>query len=100
MRYVHAEEPLMKYIAEIITKTRNHPSLYLGASPRASINTLTASKALAAINGRNFVIPEDIRSVLYPILNHRIYLTPEKELEGETEKQIISDVIASVEIPR
>jgi MoxR-like ATPase len=100
VKYVHVEEPLMKYIAEIINKTRNHPSLYLGASPRASINALAASKALAAINGRSFVIPEDIKAVLYPILNHRIYLTPEKELEGGNEKQIISDVIASVEIPR
>ncbi len=100
VKYVHIEDPLMKYIAEIINRTRNHPSLYLGASPRASLNTLTASKALAAISGRNYVIPEDIKSVLYPILNHRIYLTPEKELEGVTEKQIISDVIASVEIPR
>jgi MoxR-like ATPase len=100
IRYVHVEEPLMKYIAEIVGKTRNHPSLYLGASPRASINTLAASKAMAAINGRSYVIPEDIRAVLYPILNHRIYLTPEKELEGENEKQVISDVIASVEIPR
>jgi MoxR-like ATPase len=100
VRLVHVEEPLMKYIAEIIIKTRNHPSLYLGASPRASINTLAASKALAAINGRNYIIPEDIQTVLYPILNHRIYLTPEKELEGESEKQIITDVIASVEIPR
>lgn len=100
IKYVYIEESLIKYIAEIITKTRNHPSLYLGASPRASINTLTASKVIAAINGRNYVIPEDIQTVLYPILNHRIYLTPEKELEGETEKIIISDVVASVEIPR
>jgi len=97
---VHVEEPLMKYIARIINNTRNHPSLYLGASPRASINTLAAAKAMAAINGRSFVIPEDIKAVLYPILNHRIYLTPEKELEGENENQIIADVIASVEIPR
>jgi MoxR-like ATPase len=100
IKYVHVEEPLMKYIARIINNTRNHPSLYLGASPRASINTLAAAKAMAAINGRSFVIPEDIKAVLYPILNHRIYLTPEKELEGENENQIIADVIASVEIPR
>jgi len=100
VKYVHMEQPLMKYIAEIINKTRNHPSLYLGASPRASINALAAAKAIAAMNGRIYVIPEDIKTVLYPILNHRIYLTPEKELEGENEKQIISDVIASVEIPR
>jgi MoxR-like ATPase len=100
VKLVHIEEPLMKYIAQIVNNTRNHPSLYLGASPRASINTMAACKAIAAMNGRSFVIPEDIQSVLYPILNHRIYLTPEKELEGETEQQIISDVIASVEIPR
>ncbi len=100
VKYVHIEEPLMRYIADIIYKTRNHPSLYLGASPRASINTLAAGKALAAINGRSYVIPEDIKTVLYPILCHRIYLTPEKELEGESEKQVISDVISSVEIPK
>ncbi|MFN8241612.1 MAG: MoxR family ATPase [Bacteroidales bacterium] len=100
IKHVHIEEPLMKYIAEIITRTRNHPALYLGASPRASINALAASKAMAALNGRNFVIPEDIKTVLYPILNHRIYLTPEKELEGVDEKNVISEVIASVEIPR
>lgn len=100
VKYVHVEEPLMRYIAEIINKTRNHPSLYLGASPRASISALAAGKAMAAINGRSFVIPEDIKAVLYPILNHRIYLTPEKELEGENENKIIADVIASVEIPR
>jgi len=100
VKYVHVEEPLMRYIAQIISNTRNHPSLYLGASPRASINTLAAAKAMAAVNGRSFVIPEDIKSVLYPILNHRIYLTPEKELEGDNENQIIADVISSVEIPR
>lgn len=100
INYVHIENPLIGYISEIIQKTRNHPSLYLGASPRASINCLNASKSVAAMSGRNFVIPEDIQFVLSPILNHRIYLTPEKELEGETEKQIISEIIASVEIPR
>jgi MoxR-like ATPase len=100
VRKVQIKESLMNYIAELIDKTRTHASLYLGASPRASLNTLAASKALAAINGRNYVIPEDIQAVLFPILNHRIYLTPEKELEGVSEQQIISDVIASVEIPR
>lgn len=100
VKHVHIEANLMKYIADIVHNTRNHPSVYLGASPRASINAMIAGKALAAMNGRDYVIPEDIQSVLYPILNHRIYLTPEKELEGETEKQVIADVIAHVEIPR
>ncbi len=97
---IHIDENLVKYIAEIVYRTRNHPSLYLGASPRASLNVLKTSKANAAINGRDFVIPEDIQFVLYPVLNHRIYLTPEKELEGGTTDQIITDIIKTVEIPK
>jgi len=98
--HIHVDENLMKYISEIINKTRNHPSLYLGASPRASINTLNASKALAAIRGRDYVIPEDIKNILPPVLIHRIYLTPEKEMEGGTEEQTVKDIINSVEVPR
>jgi len=97
---VHVEDHLLQYIAEIVNKTRNHVSLYLGASPRASINILKASKAFAAIQGRDFVIPEDIKAVMVPVLIHRIYLTPEKEMEGISEAQIISDIIKSVSIPR
>jgi len=100
IQQVHVEDNLMQYIAEIVNKTRNHASLYLGASPRASINILKASKAFAAIQGRDFVIPEDIKAVMIPVLIHRIYLTPEKEMEGVTEAQIISDIINSVPIPR
>jgi len=91
---------LLQYIAEIVNKTRNHASLYLGASPRASVNILKAGKAFAAIQGRDFVIPEDIKAVLVPVLIHRIYLTPEKEMEGISEFQIITDIINSVPIPR
>jgi len=97
---VHVEDHLMQYIAEVVSKTRHHPSLYLGASPRASLNILKASKAFAAVQGRDFVIPEDIKAVMIPILIHRIYLTPEKEMEGISEVQIISDIINSVPIPR
>ncbi len=100
IQQVYVEDHLMQYIAEIVNKTRNHASLYLGASPRASINILKASKAFAAIQGRDFVIPEDIKSVMVPVLIHRIYLTPEKEMEGISEVQIISDIINSVSIPR
>ena len=100
IQQVHVEDHLLQYIAEIVNKTRNHASLYLGASPRASINILKVSKAFAAIQGRDFVIPEDIKAVMVPVLIHRIYLTPEKEMEGITEKQIISDIINSVPIPR
>lgn len=100
IQQVHIEDHLLQYIAEIVNKTRNHPSLYLGASPRASINILKVSKAYAAINGRDFVIPEDIKAVMIPVLIHRIYLTPEKEMEGISERQIISEIINSVSIPR
>ncbi len=100
IQMVHVEDHLMQYIAEIVNKTRNHASLYLGASPRASINILKASKAFAAIQGRDFVIPEDIKAVMVPVLIHRIYLTPEKEMEGISEAQIISEIINSVSIPR
>ncbi|MDC0009306.1 MoxR family ATPase, partial [Winogradskyella sp.] len=71
------EEKIIRYIAEIVSKTRNHPHLYLGGSPRASIAILNTAKAFAAINGRDFVTPEDIKKGLNPVLNHRIILTPE-----------------------
>ena len=100
IQQVHVEDNLLQYIAEIVNKTRKHSSLYLGASPRASLNILKASKAFAAIRGRDFVIPEDIKSVLIPVFIHRIYLTPEKEMEGITESQIISNIIKSVSVPR
>ena len=94
------EEKILKYIAEIITKTRNHPHLYLGASPRASIATLNTSKAYAAIYGRDFVMPEDVKKALIPVLNHRLILTPEREMEGVTTESVITMIIESVEIPR
>jgi len=94
------EEKIVKYIAEVITKTRTHPHLYLGASPRASIAVLNASKACAAISGRDFVIPEDVIKVMYPVLRHRIILTPEREMEGMTADKVIEMIVQSVEIPR
>ncbi|WP_209405442.1 MoxR family ATPase [Pseudozobellia sp. WGM2] len=97
---VIVEEKIIKYIAEIITKTRNHPHLYLGGSPRASIATLNAAKAFAAINGRDFVIPQDIKNALAPVLNHRVILTPEREMEGMTPESVIQMITESVEIPR
>ena len=94
------EEKIIRYIADIITKTRNHPHLYLGGSPRASIATLNAAKAFAAINGRDFVIPEDIKRALIPVLNHRVILTPEREMEGMTTESVVGIITESVEIPR
>lgn len=94
------EEKLMNYIAQLIIKTRNHPHLYLGGSPRASIAVLNASKAVAAINGRDFVIPEDIKKVIVPVLRHRLILTPEREMEGLTTDKVIEMIVQSVEVPR
>ena len=94
------EEKIIKYIAEIVSKTRNHPHLYLGGSPRASIAILNTSKAFAAISGRDFVIPEDVKKALNPVLNHRVILTPEREMEGMTTENVIEMIVQSVEVPR
>lgn len=94
------ESHLMKYIADMIVNTRNNPFLYLGASPRASIAILKASKAFAAMSGRDFVTPEDIKRAAVPVLQHRVIVTPEREMEGVTTKQIINQIIEAVEIPR
>ncbi|HET8855096.1 MAG TPA: MoxR family ATPase [Salinimicrobium sp.] len=100
IREIRIEEKLMKYIAELVTKTRNHPHLFLGASPRASLAVMNTSKAFAAISGRDFVIPEDIKRTLVPVLGHRIILAPEREMEGITPEQVIEMIVSSIEIPR
>lgn len=97
---IRIDDSLRIYIANLVSKTRNHKSLYLGASPRASIFIMNSAKAYAALNGRDFVTPEDIRYIFYPVLNHRLQLTAEKELEGQSLKNVIDSIIHSVEVPR
>ncbi len=97
---VHIKDELLDYIAAIIHNTRNNGDLFLGASPRASLSILKTSKAIAAMNGRDFVIPEDIQYVAYPVLNHRIMLTPEREMEGYSTEDVIKDIIKKIEVPR
>ncbi len=94
------EDNLMTYIAGIVHNTRNNANLYLGASPRASIAIMDASKALAAIQGRDFVTPDDIKKVAVPILEHRVILTPEREMEGFTTEKVIQQIMDTIEIPR
>ena len=94
------EEKLLQFIAKFIHQTRNHKSIYLGASPRASLAIMNASKAMAAMQGRDFVTPEDILEVVTPILRHRIILSPDKELEGITEDEVIRQIVQSMEVPR
>jgi MoxR-like ATPase len=100
IRGLHVEEPLLKFIARLTQATRQHKSLYLGASPRASLAIMHAAKATAALQGRDFVTPEDILEVAVPALRHRILLTPEKEMEGITEEDVIKQIIQSLDIPR
>lgn len=97
---VVVEEKIFKYIAEVVAKTRNHPHLYLGGSPRASIAALNSAKAFAAINGRDFVTPEDVKKAMVPVLNHRVILTPEREMEGMSTENVVQMIMESVEIPR
>jgi MoxR-like ATPase len=97
---IKIEHNLLKYIANVVVNTRSNSFLYLGASPRASIAILSASKAFAAIEGRDFVTPEDIKRATIPVLQHRVIVTPEREMEGLTSKQIIEQIIEAVEIPR
>ena len=100
MEEIIVEDHLLKYIAAITHKTRNHGKLFLGASPRASLAMLRAAKAIAAIRGRDFVTPEDIRFVTIPVLNHRLILTPEAEMEGFSSEEIIKEIVESIEVPR
>ncbi len=97
---VYVKEELLQYIASVVTSTRNHRDLYLGASPRASLAIMRAAKAIAAMNGRSFVAPDDIRYVTYPVLNHRLILTPESEMEGVEIKSVVEDILKTVEVPR
>ena len=94
------DEKLLQFIAKLIHQTRNHKSIYLGASPRASLAIMNASKAMAAINGRDFVTPDDILEVAVPVLRHRIILSPDKEMEGVSEDAVIKQIINSLDIPR
>lgn len=97
---VMIDPKLVEFIARIVIETRNNPSLFLGASPRASLAIVKSSKASAAIKGRDFVTPEDILEMAVPVMRHRIILTPEKEMEGITADELIKNIINNMEIPR
>jgi MoxR-like ATPase len=100
IKEIHLDAGLFRYIAQIVNQTRTHGSLYLGASPRASLAIMNGSKALAAMRGRDFVTPEDIKEIAAPVLRHRVILTPEKEMEGIDTDTVIKLIVDSVEVPR
>lgn len=100
IKKIIVEKKLIEYIAKIVADTRNNVLLYLGASPRASIAILNAAKGFAALNNRDFVTPEDIKEAAVPVLNHRVIVSPEREMEGLTSTDIIYQIIESIDIPR
>jgi MoxR-like ATPase len=100
VQQILVEDNLMKYIAHIIHETRNNPALFLGASPRASLAILNSAKAFAALHGRDFVTPEDIKYVALPVLRHRVVVTPDKEMEGITTDDVVKQIIDKIEVPR
>ena len=100
VQQVHIKDSLLDYIADIVHHTRDNGDLFLGASPRASLSIMKASKAIAAMKGRDFVVPDDIQYVTYPVLNHRIILTPEREMEGFDTRDVINDIVKKIEVPR
>jgi MoxR-like ATPase len=100
VKSVHIDAQLISYIAEIVVQTRANKSLQLGASPRAAVAILSASKAFAAMSGRDFVMPEDIQRAAHPVIAHRIILTPEREMEGITSEAVVKQIVQKIEVPR
>lgn len=97
---IFVSDALLEYITKITVATRTNPDLFLSASPRATLNILRASKSLAAIRGRHFVTPDDIKDVTFPVLNHRLILSPEREMEGVQLREVIADMLNNIEVPR
>ncbi|MEL6715675.1 MAG: MoxR family ATPase [Planctomycetota bacterium] len=100
VRAIRADAPVLRYAAEIIGATRSHPALTLGASPRATIALVQGAKAVAAMSGRDFATPDDVKSVVAPALRHRILLTPEREIEGVRAEDVLRRIVEEVEVPR
>ncbi|GAB5536517.1 MAG: MoxR family ATPase [Rubricoccaceae bacterium] len=100
VRTIRVDPKVLRYAAEIVSATRSHPALSLGASPRASIALVTGAKAVAAMSGRDFATPDDVRAVVGPALRHRIQLTPEREIEGVRPGSVLRRIVEEVEVPR
>jgi len=100
VKNVTVEASLLAYIVQLVRKTRDWPAVSLGASPRAAVNLMLASKALAAIDGRSYIVPDDVKAAALPVLRHRLVMQPEADLEGITSDQTLQDIIRSVEVPR
>ncbi|MCS6832308.1 MAG: MoxR family ATPase [Flammeovirgaceae bacterium] len=100
LQNVTVENRIIEYIAKIIVATRNNSSIYLGASPRASIALLNGSKAYALLQGRDFITPDDVKRISFPVLRHRLQLTPEREMEGINTDHVVREILQKIEVPR
>jgi MoxR-like ATPase len=100
VKSVTVEEALFNYIVQIVRHTRDWPPLSLGASPRAAVSLMAVSKAIASMDGRDYVIPDDVKASSRPVLRHRVILRPEADLEGITPDQVVEDVLRAVEVPK
>ncbi|MBC8054829.1 MAG: MoxR family ATPase [Sphingobacteriaceae bacterium] len=100
VRHLFVKPEILQFAAQIIHDTRSSKSLFLGASPRASLALVNSAKALAAMNGRDFVTPDDIIKAVKPVLRHRIMLTPDKEMEGVSPDEVLNQIIHKIEVPR
>ena len=100
VKAVTVQEALFGYIVQVVRRTRDWPSLSLGASPRAAVSLMAVSKAYAASDGRDYVIPDDVKAAARPVLRHRVILRPEADLEGVTPDQVIEEVLRAVEVPK
>jgi len=98
-RQVHVAPILKGYLVDLAAATRRHPAASLGASPRATLALQRAARAYAASIGREYIVPDDIKALAGPVLNHRLVLTPEAELGGTTAEQLLNDVLASIAVP-
>ncbi|HUE83041.1 MAG TPA: MoxR family ATPase [Pyrinomonadaceae bacterium] len=100
VRQAHMEEGVQRYVVDIVRRTRTHPFIHYGASPRASVALLLGAKALAAIRGREFSTPDDVRDIATPVLRHRLILRAEAELDGATPDAVVADILKAAQVPR
>ncbi len=100
VRAIRVEPQLFQYIVALAARTRNWPSVSLGASPRAAISLMQVAKGVAATEGRDFLIPDDVKGAAPAVLRHRLVLKPEADLEGITADQVVREVVAAVEVPK
>jgi MoxR-like ATPase len=100
VRNTKVEPALFQYIVNIVRRTRDWPSLGMGASPRAAISLMQVAKAAAALEQRDYLIPDDVKTAVLPVLRHRVLLKPEAELEGQTRDQALKEIVGTVEVPK